>query len=358
MKLLLFIDSLGSGGAQRQLVELGKGFKEKGHEVLFLTYHEINFFKPDLDEVGIPVKTVEEPNYLKRILKIRKTIRKEKPDAVLSFLEPANFMATLAGFPYRKWKLVVGERSADPKILKSFKRKFYRWMHLFADYVVANSQTNLNMVFKINPLLKKDKTKVIYNAVNIPRYSKNEVINDGKIKLVVAASIYSTKNLDGLINALKLLPEEKKKELEINWYGRISDLDYYDKCLELIQKFNLQNVVKFHKPVNNIFEKYNEADFVGLFSQYEGFPNAISEAMVLGKPVICTNISDIKYFVREDENGFLCNYNDPKTIKEALIKAIDTTEEERREMGKNNKFIAISQFDKKMIVDEYLNLLM
>lgn len=116
MKILCFIDSLGTGGAQRQMVEVAKGFKEKGHEVSFLTYHNINFFKPELDKHSIPVKTIEESNYVKRLFKIRKIIRKHQPDAVLSFLEAANFMATLAGFPSRKWKLVVGERSANPAI--------------------------------------------------------------------------------------------------------------------------------------------------------------------------------------------------------------------------------------------------
>src|SRR5690625_1899614 len=102
MKVLCLIDSLGSGGAQRQLIELAKGFKEKGHEVSFLTYHEINFFKPELDKVDIQVHTILEPNYLKRTLKIRKYIRNGNFDAVLSFLEGASFMAEIAGFPYRR----------------------------------------------------------------------------------------------------------------------------------------------------------------------------------------------------------------------------------------------------------------
>jgi len=68
MKLLCVIDSLGSGGAQRQIVELAKGFKKKGHRVQFLTYHDINFFKPQLDRIDIPVQTILEPNYVKRLL--------------------------------------------------------------------------------------------------------------------------------------------------------------------------------------------------------------------------------------------------------------------------------------------------
>src|SRR5690625_4620985 len=188
MKILCFIDSLGSGGAQRQLVELAKGFKERGHEVSFLTYHEIDFFKPDLDQVEIPVTTIVEPNYWKRALKIRRFIRRSQPDAVLAFLEASAFMATVAGFPWRKWKLVVGERSANPNILKSPKLRFYRFFYLFTDYVVANSHANMELVKKANPLLSARKCKMIYN---IPSQPKEPIHitprHDGKTRIVVAA---------------------------------------------------------------------------------------------------------------------------------------------------------------------------
>ena len=50
MKVLLFIDTLGSGGAQRQLVNLGIGLKAKGHDVSLLTYNKPFHFKELLDE--------------------------------------------------------------------------------------------------------------------------------------------------------------------------------------------------------------------------------------------------------------------------------------------------------------------
>src|SRR5664280_841694 len=106
MKILCVIDSLGSGGAQRQLVNLAIGFKERGHEVSFLVYHRLNFYKESLEENNIPVYEIIEPNYLKRLLKMQRFIRGGGYDAVLSFLEAANFICELAGLPWRKWKLI------------------------------------------------------------------------------------------------------------------------------------------------------------------------------------------------------------------------------------------------------------
>lgn len=358
MKILCFIDSLGSGGAQRQMVELAKGFKEKGHEVSFLTYHNINFFKPELDKHRIQVKTILESNYIKRLLKIRKAIRSEKPDAVLSFLEAANFMTTLASFPYRKWKLVVGERSANPGILNNLKLRFYRKVHFFTDYIVGNSHKNIELVKKIIPSINKKKLKVIYNSVEIPKENDFVISESDKTNIVIAASYRGVKNLDGLIEALHLLPAEYKNKLKINWYGNISmDNAYYQAQLENINQFNLNEVLTLNDKTNQIHLKYNNADFIGLFSHYEGFPNAICEAMAMGKPVIVSKVSDIPLFVKENENGFLCESKQPESIKNALIKAIDSTQHQRMMMGENNFDVAKQQFNKEVIVDQYLILL-
>lgn len=51
------------GDAQRQLVGLPIGFKEKGNDVSFLVYHNEGFFKYLLDVAKIPVVSVIEPNY-------------------------------------------------------------------------------------------------------------------------------------------------------------------------------------------------------------------------------------------------------------------------------------------------------
>ncbi len=348
---------MGSGGAQRQLVELGKGFKARGHEVLFLTYHDITFFKPDLEAAHIPVKTVLEPNYLKRIFKIRKVIRQEKPNVVLSFLESSNFMATLAGFPNRKWKLIVGERSANPEILTSKKLRFYRKFHFFTDYVVSNSHKNLELVRKIIPTIKNEKLKVIYNSVNIPAMNYFSVSNQDKTHIVIAASYRTVKNLDGLIEAVYLLSAHYQSKLKIEWFGAISmDRKYYDINKQKIKKLKLEHIIQLNDKTNQVAEKIKMSDFVGLFSHYEGFPNAICEAMAMGKPVIVSKVSDIPLFIKEGINGFLCDSRSAESIKNALIKAIDSDAQQRLEMGENNYCIASGKFNKDVIVEQYLNL--
>ena len=270
MKILCVIDCLGSGGAQRQLVNLAIAFKEKGHEVSFLVYHSVPFYYETLNEHGIPVVEVLEPNYFKRLLKMRKKIRAGSYDSVLSFLEAANFIATVSGFPFRKWRLVVGERSANPAILKSFKLRFFRFFHLFADAVVANSHENIKLVKKVNPLLSDKKLHVIYNLIDFEKWQpkpKSYVFRkDDKFNLIVVASHQYLKNLNGLVEAVNLLSDKEKQQLIINWYGGERPDNSKSEALQKIEKYGLSDNFNFHEPTMDIAIKVNEADALGLFS--------------------------------------------------------------------------------------------
>lgn len=363
MRILCVIDSLGPGGAQRQLVELALGFKEEGHTVSFLTYHQINFYTPTLQKNDIPITCICEKNYLKRLLKMRRFIRRGRYDSVLSFLEAANLICEIAGLPYRSWKLVVGERSADPAILKSTKLRIFRWLHVFADYVVANSYTNIKIVKSANPILSKSKCKVIYNIVNFDLWKPSlnyYPLKDGKLKLIVVASHRYLKNLNGLIEALALLSNEERSKISVDWYGdRITEPFFDNSIADAKQKITfhkLNKIITFYPATREIIQKVQEADTIGLFSFYEGLPNTICEGMACGKPIICSEISDMPELLSIDKN-LLCDPSDPQSIKNAIIYLIGLSKEQLINIGEGNEKICKEKFAKEIILSDYLKLL-
>lgn len=359
MKILCVIDSLGSGGAQRQLVALAIGLKERGHQVSFLVYHDINFFSDVLEDAGIGVFKIIEPNYLKRLYKMRRYIRRSNCNAVLSFLEAANFICEVSGLPWKRWKLIVGERSANPAILKSFKLKLYRWFHLTADFVVANSYTNLQIVQKINPLLSEKNCKVIYNIIDPEKWRPTAdyvPLKDGKLNLVVAASHQYLKNAKGLIEAVNRLNQQEKLRLKIDWYGGKSPDDSYEQSKALILKYNLQKVFFFHPATANILKKMQYGDVIGLFSFYEGLPNVVCEAIVLGKPVIASNVSDIPTLLKNERN-FIFNPKSVEQINLALKYVLSLTEDHLTWIGRMNRNNSIPLFNRNNIVSSYESLL-
>jgi glycosyltransferase involved in cell wall biosynthesis len=357
MRILCVIDSLSAGGAQRQLVELAFGFKENGHEIYFLTYHQSSFYDSILKKSGISIVCIEELNYVKRLLKIRHFIRHGHYDVVLSFLGAANFICEISGFPFRKWKLVVGERSTNPNILKSVKLKSYRLFHFFADYIVANSYANIKLVKSINSFLPNSKFKVIYNLVDLSRWQPLDDFTfkkNGKIKLIVAAGHRYLKNLNGLVEAIILLPPTERNMLSIEWYGDILD-DSLTGAKIKITDYGLENVITFHPATHEITKIFQEADVVGLFSFYEGFPNAICEGMACGKPVICSHVSDMPQFLSKYKR-LLCNPDEPQSICNAISYILSLSADELMNIGASNRTCAEMNFARENILSKYLEL--
>lgn len=364
MNVLFFIDDLGPGGSQRQLVNLALATKIRKHNVSILTYSKNEFYHPILilSDINIICLAIENP--IRRIIEVRRFIRKNNFNVVISFLGVPSFIAELAGIPIRKWKLIVGERSSNPLILNSIKSRFMRLFHIFADHIISNSYANQDIVRKVNTFIPESKYEVIYNAIDLKRFYPLENFkfkSKSKVKIIVPASYRKLKNLIGLIEGINQLNELEKKLLVIDWYGDRtpnSNPDYIlDVAEKLISKYHLENIVSLYDATPDIYLKIQKADAVGLFSFFEGLPNAICEGMACGKPIIASAVSDIPLIVTNNENGYLCNAEDTKSITSALRKIINASPELLAEMGEISYQRAIQLFDKDMITEKYLKVM-
>jgi glycosyltransferase involved in cell wall biosynthesis len=362
MKIVFLIDDLRSGGAQRQMVALAKDFKTVGHEVSVLFYYPQFYYANYLEKLHIEVKCLHFHNPFKRIFLLRKTIRGTKPNAVIAFMGVPSLIAELASLPRKNWVLIVGERSADPKILRSAKSKIIRYLHVLADHIVANSYANIEIVKKVNPLIPEHKLKVIYNSIDLNEYhldpnyifKKNDVL-----RIIVLASYRSLKNPLGLIEAVNLLDIETKDKIIIDWYGDKSNNKekMVEKCEYLIDKYHLGNIIRFNDVHSDISNLMQDFDAVGLFSFFEGLPNSICEGMACGKVIISSRVSDIPLIISELSNGFLFDPQDIISISNALKKAINSTAKELKQMGENNRLKAEELFSNHNIFRQYLKLI-
>lgn len=359
MKLLLVIPSLGSGGAERQLVNLAILFKQKGIDVEFVVYHEIFFYKYLLDEKLIVVNTITSSNFLERVLRVRSFIRKSKSDVVISFLETADFLNCLSVIGSKQWKVITTELSSKESTFNSFRGKVFCWFRRYSDFIVCNSYNAMSLWREFNPHYSS-KLTVIYNPVILPRITTDYILKkDGRLNLVIAASYQYLKNPLGLIKALALMDIKTRDRIRINWYGRIEitegDTAAFDESMKLIIKNNLESIIFLNESIKDIANKMNEADIVALFSELEGLPNAICEAMMIGKPIIMTRVSDYRNLV-DETNGFLCDANSPESIKYALEQAINLSEKSLLKLGLSSKAKAERLFSPNAIVDQWIKL--
>ncbi len=357
-RVLLFVESLGSGGAERQVSNLAVSLKENGYDVKVMIYLNNLFYKPMLDKEEIPVISCA-GNKLTRLFRVRKAINKAKPDVVIAFLEGACFMACVSKIG-KKWKLITTERNAKKSTFESRRNKFYNKFEKYSDAKMANSFNAINM-WKAHYPQYSDKYTVIYNRISIPSEIldiPHEYRESGKTKMVVAASYQGLKNPIALVEAVNLLTDEQKEKIYIDWYGQskvVEGTEIYDTARANVEKYGLSKVVSLNEETKEIYKKMAESDAVGLFSTVEGLPNVICEGMTIGRPVVMSTVSD--YGVLVTDNGYLCDPNSIESIRDALVKLIETPTEELKKMGESSKQKAKELFSAEVIEKQWIDLI-
>ncbi|MBQ7714351.1 MAG: glycosyltransferase, partial [Clostridia bacterium] len=295
--------------------------------------------------------------YLSRIKKVVSYLKKESPQVLITFLEVPNFLGCLSRFLGAKFKLITTECSSKDSSFEG-RNRIFNFFERYADFKVCNSENAKKKWEKHFPEFK-NKLRVIYNPVIVENNHTNYSIRcNGKTEIVVAASYQGLKNPLGMIEAVNILSDQEKKKLIIRWYGRkeITDGDssVFERSIEQIEKYNLQNTIYLYPETKEIHNKMIEADAVALFSTVEGLPNSICEALVLGKPIIMSRVSD--YEVLVNGNGFSFDPESNEDIANSIRKLIQTSDNELVKMGDQSKMIANHYFKTEKIVAEWSNL--
>jgi glycosyltransferase involved in cell wall biosynthesis len=362
MKVTCLIDSLGSGGAQRQLCMLAVLLKNRGMDVSVLTYHPFDFFLPNLRAAGIAYACIGSCSLIRRIWSIRRALRRGDQDVVLAFLDAPILYAELAGIPRRRWGLVVSERSAVPLAHRP-QLSWRRYLHRTADYVTTNSHTNRLMIERDMPSLK-NRTVTIYNAVDLDAFAPRPAPRNGgarRFQIVVAGSYWHIKNpsrfIEGVALARARLPEA---DICLDWFGATPtrkdgspDTAVYDEALHTVQSHGLEGCVRLNPDRARIQDAYCGADAVALPSLCEGLPNVVCEGMACGRPVLTGDVCDAGNLVRDGYNGFLFDPTSSESMATAIVQLASRSPEERAVMGANGRKMAECMFAPAAVAEHY-----
>lgn len=352
MKILLFIDSLGAGGAQRQLVGLARMLKEDGERVKVITYHDDPFYLPTLEESGVDYENVGKArNKYLRLYYIHKAIKEYGPDWVVAYLDMPCMLACMCKLLNGKFRLLVSERNTTQKLTRREKLKF--WLFRWADKIVPNSYSQERFILE-NDLAPRAKVKTITNFVDTS-YFRNEGVRVRKAvpEIVVVASIWPSKNTLGFIEAVKLLRDSGKKFV-VKWYGKSeSNIDYFKECQRKIDSYRLENYIKLKDKSTKIRDVYLEADYFCLPSFYEGTPNALCEAISCGLPVMCSDVCDNSIYVREGEDGGLFNPRSVLDMKDKMSRMLEIDDETYAAYCCQSRMLAEELLSERRFLGEY-----
>ena len=363
MRIACLIDSLGSGGAERQLTELATGLKDRGHDVSLCNYHSdlpANlFYAPILEKSGVELVNMQLNSVVSKVTKIRSWLKSYRPDIVQAYMLSPSAIAVLTGIGQRKWKVVVSERIIhDYRQKANFRLRAVTQLYRGADWIVSNSHSNLLALLKYLPTLEK-KSSVIWNSVDLEKFKlipKKEV--DETFHFICVATMSRRKNAPRLVEAFDLLRKGNKRHFVFRWIGQCNkdnqdDLETMRETMQRVESLGLQKIFTYAGESNSVEYEYRKADALVLVSLNEGLPNVICEGMASGLPIVASAVADIPQIVKEDVNGFLCDPMDVSSIANALQKCLELSENEWTQFSSASRHMAENMFSKKIHIDNY-----
>lgn len=315
-KIAFVINNLGSGGAERVVSSLANEFCST-YTVLIITLEKAQPFYSlnksiellHCTETISPSKSIFQAlnTNLGILRKLAGLLKKSKVDICLGFMTTPNVLAVLAA----KWvniPVIISERNnpfLEDKIVPKFWKVLRTLTYPRTDYLVVQTET----IKKYYTQKVSDKKLVIIpNPINpdfeqsIKQERRNIVLNVGRLS--------EQKNQDLLIRAFSNV---RPKNWELHIVGEGGKRNSLER---LIQKLNLSDYVKLIGQVKTIQSYYESSKIFAFTSIYEGFPNALIEAMHFGLACVSTDCpSGPSELIEDGQNGFLVPVNGQELLE-------------------------------------------
>ena len=318
MKIMFINASLTDGGSERAMTLIANQLARLGHDVSMLLIREKERtyeIDPGINLIQLRYPSKSKIRILPRRLRlIRKHAKAIRPDCVVSFMWEVNVMALMATVGLKSRK-VISERAYPGSSHRSkVSRLVEDIAYGLADVIVYQTEGAREFC----PRRLKSRSVVIPNIVAKPKIAP---FSGERTKRVVSVGrLTEQKNFPMLLDAFAAFSKQHPDYvLEIYGEGELRG-----SLEELAHRLGVSGVTKFMGYVSNVSEAICDASMFVLPSNYEGISNAMSEAMALGLPTICTDcpVGGAAMMIDDGVNGLLIPVGDAKALEQAMNRVV------------------------------------
>lgn len=316
MKISFFIGHMGYGGAERVISLLANDYAQRGWDtqiVMLLNSDVVQTIDPRVKLVDM---SMGGGSYIKRAPKwmgsIRSYFKKEKPDCVVSFIGRINALVLTAAMGL-KMPIIVSERNnprhdGRGKGMQAYCDAIYRTARAVVFQTKAEEVCFSDAV--------KAKGIIIPNPVSVEDFLRKRPEH---LHILTAGRLAEQKNHKMLMDAVAIL-RSSIADIQCSIYG---EGELREELEDYRKEKGLEELVELPGHSRNIHEKVAQASVFVLTSEYEGLPNALIEAMMMGVPCITTDYPGSDEVITDGETGLIIPRQDPKALAEAVLRLIN-----------------------------------
>ena len=317
--------------------------------VLYFEGIGCHIIKTEFDRRGMdPLKD------LKLMMTYRKMIKQLKPKAVLTYTIKPNVYGGIAcrmtGTPQIANVTGLGDAIEHGGWLQKLTISLYRFGIGKAKQVFFQNVTNRDFCLKHG--IADEKAIVLPGSgVNLMHHSFQEYPADGVIKFLFIARLLKDKGTDEFFEMAQMI-KAKFPNTEFQILGWVEG-DYQEKLYELVSK----GIVKHLGATSDVRPYLTGVHCTVMPSYHEGMSNVNLESAANGRPVITTDVPGCRETVDDGVSGFLVKAKDASSLINGVEKFLSLPYERKKLMGVEGRKKVEREFDREIVVKEYLKVI-
>lgn len=356
-KILFVITQFYKGGAETSLLNLFHCLDSQKYEVDFLVLNQIEYQDATslMGEVPEWIHVFDAVKHQRHGLKLEQLAGK----VYRRIFHTETYVKSAASFvKHQKYDVAIsfGEWLSPAFLVKKVNAvKKYVWIHIDLDkadfvnkeelvkydsritgYIFASEKSRQSSIHRCPQMTEKSiVVHNILNRQNILSRAAEEVIlpqANGSFLLSVG-NLRIEKNYPRQIEVMRIL---KKKKIPIKWIcvGSTVDKNVYGEVSELLEKYQLKDDFILCGADDNPYKYMKRAKAVMVLSDHESWSLVISEAKLLGVPVIATNTSGAQEQIVNGETGIITSFQAEEIAEEIeeFLKNLDLQDKIRKNL--------------------------
>lgn len=358
-RLVLLVNHLGLGGAERQLITLAESLDRDRFNVAVVTYRPV---PPGVGSLTVPDGILHHALGSPGVgpLRLAWTLRRLNPTWVYSFMPAANLRLVLCRPFLGGVRVIAGVRVCctpdqlplwRDRVFARAEQTYLRW----ADVVISNSNAAADLLQRSahGPV----NVRVVPNGVDT-RLFRPDPVGGSRLRgqwgvpvhsplIGIAARFDHQKNHELFLRAAAMMPVET----HFVCMGA-GPVERTRSLYLLAQALGLGARVHFVGQPPDMHAAYSALSLSTLSSRFEGFPNALAEAMACGTPCVGTDVGDVAFLL--GATGLTVPADDASALAAAWLEALGW---ERSNAGTRARQRILSEFAHDALAERTANIL-
>lgn len=290
---------------------------------------------------------------LKLIFSYQKIFKEIEPDVILMYTTKVciygGIVAGRMKIPYLENISGLGTAVENKSILQKLMIVLYKSAVKKADCVFFQNNDNFNF-FQRNGIQCKKYKIIPGSGVNLKRWYPMEYPTEKNgMHFLFIARVIKEKGIEEYLKCAKYI-RNKYPNTVFHVLGPC-DGDYK----EVLEEYQKKKIIEYHGMIQDTREYLKFAHCTIHPSFYpEGISNVLLESAACCRAVITTDRSGCKDTVNDEVSGFICKQKDTKSLIDCVEKFLSLSPEKRKQMGLYGREKVKSEFDRQIVIDEYM----